>query len=117
MIETGLYFEKEHVWINRLSVSVQPEIDLEDRSRFNSFDGCLARLILALQEGKLNREQQALVDRIKREASYIYGSPVFSMLDDSGENPDDSLCRNFIIQQAWLLLDILDRQRTVGVGQ
>jgi exonuclease SbcD len=117
LIETGLYFEKEHVWINRLSVSVQPEIDLEDRSRFNSFDGCLARLILALQEGKLNREQQALVDRIKREASYIYGSPVFSMLDDSGENPDDSLCRNFIIQQAWLLLDILDRQRTVGVGQ
>lgn len=111
LVETELNFGDVHVWINRLSVSVQPGIDLEDRGRLNSFDGCLARLILALEAGKLDREQQALVDRIKKEASSIYGSPVFSMLDYAGEKPDDPACRNFLIQQAWLLLDILDRQR------
>lgn len=117
LVETGLDFGDVHVGINRLSVSVQPEIDLKDRSRFNSFDGCLARLILALQAGKLDREQQALVDRIQKEVSSIYGNPVFSMLDDAGEKPDDPACRKFLIQQAWLLLDILDRQRKVGVSQ
>ncbi|HET7274569.1 MAG TPA: DNA repair exonuclease [Longimicrobiaceae bacterium] len=97
--------------IERISVATRPPVDLNDLARVADAPGTIARLLLALESGELDAEQEKLVRQAERRAREVANSKAFSALSDSGGSSDSLVASGEIIDilkdQSYLLLDEL----------
>lgn len=87
--------------IERISVDTRPALSLPDLARVNDAPGNIAKLLLALEDGSLNADQEALLRSAERWTGEVGRARSFSSLPNA-PTPDPA---NILKDLAYLLLD------------
>jgi hypothetical protein len=114
LLEGDLIIGEVSVWVNRFTISVRPELNLEDLSKSKGFDGCLANLIIALQNDSLDTKHKELLAAVQKSTSSFYSESVFNYLADNNK-PGEGECKSMLLEQAWKLLGALVELKASGV--
>lgn len=96
------------VEINRMRISVLPEVDLESYASTNTAPGAVARLLLALEQSEPSEEAAQLIEQARRQLMGVDEHRAFSTLP----RPEISVevAREYVRDQARALLNKLVEQ-------
>ncbi len=96
------------VEINRIRISVLPEVDLESYASANTAPGAVARLLLELDESEPGEEASRLIERARRELMGVDEHRAFSSLPRREISAE--VAREYVRDQARALLNKLVEQ-------
>lgn len=91
--------------VERVVPATAPGFDLAELARGHDAPGMLARLVLGLDSGALQPEEQALVTATMRSVGEVERTPRFAALDDADTGETEA--REILRSQALVLLDSL----------
>lgn len=96
------------VEINRIRISVLPEVDLESYASTNTAPGAVARLLLALEEPEPSEEAAQLIEQARRQLMGVDEHRAFSTLPRHEISVE--VAREYVRDQARALLNNLVEQ-------
>lgn len=120
LMENGMTVGPVDVYLNKFSIAISPLIDLNERAKQKSIDGNLAQMIIDLsddsKDAEADEEYKELLELINKNIDSVLSEPVFGGIVEEAEDLQAGKRKEIVIQQAWLLLDMLDKQKREAAG-